>query len=132
MLLVAAAHEANGDFKKAYVWLKKAYGQRNYQNDFMDQLEAAVKADGPAGYYGLMLGYMLKAEANGASLSPARLAGLALAAEDIETAETYITKALEARDPGLYTLRLSPFFKAYAKANPDQNLAIRIGAVAKS
>lgn len=132
MLLTALAYEAKGDFEQAYFWLKTAYGQRDYENDFMDQLEAAIKSDGPAGYYGLMLGYMLKAEANGASLSPARLAGLALGAGRIEAAETYIAKAIEARDPGLYTLRLSPAFKAYARSNPDHGLIRRISAVAKS
>lgn len=132
MLLAAASYEAKGDFEQAYFWLKTAYAQRNYQNDFMARLDAAITADGAAGYYGLMLGYMLKAEGDGASLSPARVAGLALGAGRIEVAETYLAKAIETRDPGLYTLRLSPAFKTYARSNPDPGLITRIGAVARS
>lgn len=132
MLLAASAYEAKGDFEQAYFWLKTAYGQSDYKNDFMARLEVTFKANGPAGYYALILDRMLKVEASGFSVSPARMAGLALGAKRIEAAETYLAKAIEARDPGLYTLRLSPVFKTYARSNPNQGLIRRISAVAKS
>ena len=132
MLMVALAYEAKGDFEQAYVWIKTAYGQRDYKNDFMARLEVTLKSNGPPGYYALILDRMLEAEASGFSISPARMAGLALGAGRIEAAENYLAKAIEARDPGLYTLRLSPAFKTYARSKPNQGLIRRISAVAKS
>jgi DNA-binding winged helix-turn-helix (wHTH) protein/tetratricopeptide (TPR) repeat protein len=132
MLLVAAAYEATGDFENAYTWIKKAYGQNDYENDFMAQLEATLETNGPPGYYALVLERILEAEASGISISPARIAGLALAAGEVEAAEIYLARAVEARDPGLYTLRFRPAFKAYVKSNPGHRLITQIGAVARS
>ncbi|MEE8370858.1 MAG: winged helix-turn-helix domain-containing protein [Sphingomonadales bacterium] len=132
MLIIANAYEAKGDFKTAFFWIKKAFGQRAYDNNFLAELEEAYEQDGLPGYYELFLGRFQAAEGRGAAISPARIAGIALGAGKTELAKTYISKAVDARDPYLYTLRQSPAFKAYQRSRPAEPLLARVSAMTSS
>lgn len=130
--LLAASNDAMGKSEESFRWLQTLYSGTDYGREFMVEVKAAYDKSGAAGYYGLILARVLDAQKEGAAYSPAAIAEIAAAAGRAEMAREYLEKALEVRDPGLFTVARRPSFLSLRTGDRHRAIFDRIAAVLPS
>ncbi len=130
--LLAASYDAMGKSEESFRWLQTLYSATDYGREFMVEVKAAYDKSGAAGYYGLILTRVLDAQKGGAAYSPAAIAEIAAAAGRADLAREYLEKAIEVRDPGLFTVARRPSFLSLRTGDRHRAIFDRIAAVLPS
>lgn len=130
--LLAASNDAMGKSEESFRWLQSLYSRTDYGREFMVEVKAAYDESGAAGYYGLLLARILDAQNRGAAYSPAAIAEIAAAAGRPDMAREYLEKAIEVRDPGLFTVARRPSFLSLRTGDRHRAIFDRIAAVLPS